>query len=95
MALNPPQLDGITQLSNLAKQYLDNEGQINQLDILFNGTTNWAALVTQQAIDEIPSFAQAGLTAQNVLDGLYIMKQVRAQVMTINLPALVALASLK
>lgn len=93
MSLEAPQLNRITQISNLAKEALLMEGQINQIDILFNGVPNWAALVTQPNIDAIGSFKSAGLTAQNVLDAIYILKQMRVQILA-NLPALVELANL-
>lgn len=92
MTIATPQLMEIQRIGNIARMLLGIEGEINQLDILFNGDSNWAALITQEAVDAIPQLAAAGLTAQNIIDALYVLKQVRIQTMTVNLPALVALS---
>lgn len=93
MALQAPQLNQITTLSNIIKKLDDVDADIEIMDVLFNGDADWAALVTQESIDDIPSFAAAGLTAQNVLDALYLVKTARAA-WRANLQAFAALKSL-
>jgi len=92
--LEAPQLNQITMLSNIMRQFGDMDADIEMMDVLFNGDSDWAALITQEAVDAIPSFASAGLTAQNILDALYLAKTARAA-WRANLPALAALQSIR
>jgi hypothetical protein len=94
MALQQPQLNEIVHITNLSQVLLSKEGELNQVDILFNGATNWAALVTDQAIAAVPELAASGVTAQNILDAIFVLKEVRTKIMEVNLPALVILAHL-
>lgn len=41
MALEAPQLNQITMLSNFMRQFGDIEGDIETMDVLFNGDFNW------------------------------------------------------
>lgn len=93
MALNPAQLNQITTLANVCKALQAVEADIEDIDVLFNGDTNWAALVTQEAVDAIPSFSQAGLTADSILGAIYLVKTAKAA-WRANLPAFVSLANL-
>jgi hypothetical protein len=94
MSLEAPQLNQITMLSNFMRQFGDIESDIETMDVLFNGASNWAALVTQEAVDAIPSFAAAGLTATNILDAMYLAKTARVA-WRANLPAKAALESIR
>lgn len=95
MALSPQQLNGITQIGNLARMFLATDGQIAQLDTLFNDPNiNWAADVTDVTLAEIPSFATIGLTANDVLTALFILKAIRTQMLTVNLPAFTLAANI-
>jgi hypothetical protein len=94
MALEAPQLNQVTVLSNIMKQFGALDAEIEDMDVLFNGDADWAALVTQEAVNAVPSFAAAGLTAANILDALYLAKTARAA-WRANLPAMVALKSLR
>jgi len=93
MSLEAPQLSQISTLSNIIKAFAAVDADIEIMDVLLNGDANWAALITQQAVDDIPLFAAAGLTAQNILDALYLAKTARAA-WRANLPAFAALESL-
>jgi len=94
MALEAPQLNQITLLSNIMRQFGDIDTDIETMDVLFNGDSDWAALVTQEAVDAIPSFAAAGLTATNILDAMYLAKTARVA-WRANLPAKAALESIR
>lgn len=91
--MNAPQQNLISKAGNLCEQLLKMTGPINQIDVLYSGTPNWDDLITQNEIDEVDSFAEAGLTAANVADAVYILKLVRDNVNS-NLPAMVMLANL-
>ena len=94
MALEAPQLNQVTVLSNIMNQFGALDAQIEDMDVLFNGASNWAELVTQEAVDAVPSFKAAGLTAANILDALYLAKTAR-MAWRANLPAMVVLKSLR
>jgi hypothetical protein len=93
MALAAPQQDLITNTGIACKTLRDLQGIIEEVDTLFNDPAfNWAALITDQEISGVPSFAEIGLTAQNVADAIFQIKTVNAQVQTGNLPALIILS---
>ncbi len=92
--MDSPQQNAISRLGNIAKVFLDIEGDINQLDVLLNGDTDWISLMTQEEIDSVPSFHAAGLTAQNVADFMYLAKTARVQMVGVNLPATIMLANI-
>lgn len=92
MALAAPQQNLIVNVGAACKILLDIQDDIEQIDILYNGTPNWDVLITDQEIDGVPSFAAIGLTAQHVADAIYPLNLIRTQVNTGNLPAMVLLA---
>lgn len=92
MALAAPQQNLIVNVGAACRVLLDIQDNIEQIDILYNGTPDWDTLITDQKIDGVPSFAAIGLTAQDVADAIYQLNQVRSLVNTGNLPALVLLA---
>ena len=94
MALAAPQQNLITNVGIVSRALLDLQDDIEQIDILYNGTPDWDTLITDQEIDGVPSFAAVGLTAQGVADAIYQLNQVRTIVNSGNLPALVLLAQL-
>jgi hypothetical protein len=77
-----------------AKLFLDRMGEIERLDILYNGTPAYGTRITQEAIDAVPSLAQAGLTKAQLDAVIYTLKMIKTQIDTIDLPAFVVMASL-
>lgn len=92
MSLGAPQTNFVTDLGQVCQKLLDLQGSILELNELYNGTPDWATLITDQELATIADFAAAGITAQNVADAVYQVNLVRTQVLTGNLPALVVLA---
>ena len=88
MALGAPQQDLVTKVGQLCAQLLEMSGQIEQIDVLFNGDPNWDALITDAELATIPSFDEAEITAANVADAIFILKTARAAAYS-NLPAVV------
>lgn len=66
-------------------------GPLLELNTLWAGSPNYDALITQAEIDSVPAFVDAGLTAQELADGLFALAVIKD---TINnaLPALTVLA---
>lgn len=93
MAMTNSAQNVISKSGQLMKTLLDLEGQIEQIDTLVNGTPNYAAQITDENIATIPSFVDAGLTAQEVLDTIYLLKTARAAWMS-NLPSATMMANL-
>lgn len=91
--MNAPQQNMVSRAGNLCKQLLEMKGVIDQIDVLYSGSPNWDDLITQSEIDEVASFAAAGLTAANVADAVYILKLCRDNINS-NLPAMVMMANL-
>lgn len=94
MALSAPQQDMVSRMAQMLDWLLDNEGEINRFDILYSDTPNWDTDITQDEINEVASFAAIGLTTTDIATALYVLKQVRTQVLTIDLPAVVKVATL-
>lgn len=94
MALGAPQQNLVTEVGQLCAQLLEMSGQIEQIDVLFNGAeANWDALITDAELATIPSFDGAGITAANVADAIFILKTARAAAYS-NLPAVVIMGNL-
>ena len=83
----------IKQLAQVCQIILATTPIIERADVLINGAANWDASMTDQAIDTVPEFAEANLTATTLGDALYQLKAVRAVVNDGNLPALIQLAA--
>lgn len=60
--MNPAQQNFITRVGQQARRAHDLYALSEELDTLFNGTPNYSALITQNEIDSVPSFQQAGIT---------------------------------
>ncbi len=85
--------DFISRMSRDAKKLLELYGPLAQQNVLWAGSPNYQADITQEELDQVESFAGAHLTVQNVADAAYAMEQVRG-ILTNALPALTVLANL-
>jgi hypothetical protein len=83
----------ISDVSNKCKTELDIYGDLAQINVLWAGSPNYDALITQIEIDTVPSFLGAGLTTQQLADATYALEQIRT-ILTNALPALTVLANL-
>lgn len=84
----------ISRAASLARQFHAMSEDISDIDMLFNGAPNYAAGITDQAIAEVPSFVQAGLTAQDVADVIFILKTANAIPAANNIAAWIKLANM-
>lgn len=91
--MEAPQQNLISNTGKATRVILGLLEAINELDVLYNGSPQWAALITQPEIDSVPSFHAAGLTTTNIADAIYNLKLIKVQAES-NLPALIILASL-
>lgn len=92
--MDAPQQNLISQASQQAKALLGLYELSRELDTLYEGAPNWQSLITQDAINSVPSFVAAGLTVADVSATIFILKTINAQIDTINLPAFIKLAHL-
>lgn len=92
--LSAPQQDLISKAGKACQALLDIQGDIQIIDVLYNGTPNWDVLITDEEIGDVGSFAAVGLTATDVADAIYQLNLIRTQVQTGNLPAMIKLAQL-
>lgn len=76
-----------------AKALLNLYMSLLQGDILWNGTPDYKAKITQTEIDGNQAFFDAGLTVQNLADAQYTLSLVEGQIAA-QFPALQILASL-
>ena len=83
----------ISKAAQHARAELALYGELAQQNVLWAGTPDYQGRITQDAIDEVPSFAGAGLTAEQLADAVYALEQIRG-IMTDALPALAVLAGL-
>ena len=86
--------NAITRIGNAVRSINDLFGEIDSLDTLINGTANWAAEITDVNIATVPSFAQTGMTAPQVLAALYVLKTQKALALSTDFPAWIMLANL-
>jgi hypothetical protein len=93
MAMSSAHQNVISNASKLAKAMLEIEGEIAQLDALWNGVPAYGTAVTQADIDTVASFAGAGLTKAQVDDVIYSLKIARDSIMG-NLPSMAVVAHL-
>lgn len=91
--MDAPQQNLVSKVGQLCAQLLDMSGEIEQIDVLFNGDANWDALITDVTLATVPSFEAAGITATNVADAIFILKTARAAAYA-NLPAAVIMGNL-
>ena len=88
--MEAPQQNQISRTAAQCREFLSRDGTLIQLDIL---NTAYAALITQEEIDSVESFKNAGLTLAQYQAAVYILKQIHIQINS-DLPAVVALANL-
>ena len=67
---------------------------VTDADVLLNGANNWLAGLTQEAIDEVPSFKAANLQRSEVLAVLYQLKLMAAIPAANDIAAFIKLANL-
>lgn len=91
--MDAPLSNFVSRAGNYARAELDLYGDLTQQNVLWAGTPDYDARITQQEIDSVPAFAAAGLTAQQVADAVYALEQIRG-IITNALPALTVLAHL-
>lgn len=84
----------VSRAGQLCAQLLKMSGEIEQIDILFNGDAHWDLLITDAAIADVASFNAAGLTAANVAAAIFVLKEVRGKVRDVNLAAMVMMGNL-
>lgn len=102
MAMANVYLNQISSTSRILRDLLAASGEIERIDILWaqyeavmlaaHGGGADAAI--QAELDEVASFASNKLTLANVRDAVYIVKQARAAVETINLVSATIVANL-
>jgi hypothetical protein len=83
----------ISDTSAQAKKLLEMYGDLAQLNVLWAGSPNYDALIDQTAINTVPSFAGAGLTATNLADAEFILATIKGNIESA-LVALTVLANL-
>lgn len=91
-----PELQNLISLLALATRtwHKDIEVNVSDADVLLNGSNNWLAQLTQEAIDGVPSFRAANLQRSEVLAVAYILKTMSAVPGATDLAAWVKLANL-
>lgn len=72
MALTAKQQDHISRLAQLAQLFVDIRNDLYQQNYEWNGAPDFDTDITQEEIDEIPTFAAAGLTVADVQEANYI-----------------------
>lgn len=83
----------ITNNKANAQRLLDFFGEEEQLNILWAGSPNYQNTLTQEEINDVVSFAGAGLTTQNIADGQFAMATINGIIQNA-LVALTVLANL-
>jgi hypothetical protein len=94
MALSVPQQQFVKDTGRASQIVLDIYGLLTQLDVLWAGTPNYDALITQGEIDATPALAGQGLTATTLGDAEFALASIKTTV-TNALPALTVVARLK
>lgn len=87
--------DAITRIGIAARTVNNLFGEIDSLDTLINGAPNWASEITDQNIATVPSFAETGMTAAQVLATLYVLKNQKALALNTDYPSWIMLANLR
>jgi hypothetical protein len=87
----PAHQDFVSDTAKACKALLDQYGALQQLNVLWAGSPDYDALITQGEIDEVPSFA--GLTATQLADAEFALASIKDTI-TNALPALTVLSNL-
>jgi hypothetical protein len=72
------QQDHISNLGNIAEKLIDAYLLMVQLDAEWNGTDNFETEITQESIDNVPSFNQVNLLKNNLTEVNYVNSQLMA-----------------
>lgn len=91
--MNASHQNFISDSGNAAQKLLDMIGELQQLDVLWAGSPNYDALITQGEIDTVPTFTGAGLTTTHLADAEFALASIKTT-LTNALPALTVLARL-
>lgn len=75
MALTPSEQNHITRLAQFAQAMVDMRNTVYQLNYQWNGAPDFDTTITQAEIDEVPSFAAAGLTKTDMVEVEYVASQ--------------------
>lgn len=93
MAMSVAHQNFISRTSYTSKRLLELYGELQQLNVLWAGSPNYDAEITQQDIDSVPSFADAELTYQTLADAEFALATIMGNI-TSALPALAEMAAL-
>ena len=74
--MEAPQQNFISRVANQARLLRDSQALSNECDVLYNGTADYDTLITQEQINSVASFANAGLTKTDLDAVVYILKMV-------------------
>ena len=80
----------VGRVAGRARAVLDMYGDLTRQNELWAGTPDYSNAITQDDIDSVAQFASAGLTKQQLADGIYALELIRGNVTN----ALAALAIL-
>jgi hypothetical protein len=83
-------------ISNVAKECranLEEYGDLAQLNVLWAGSPDYDARITQAEIDSVPMFHDMQLTTAQLADAAYALEQIRG-IITAALPAFSILAQI-
>lgn len=89
--MNAVNQDIISTAAQKCKTFLAEYGALMVLDIQY---TNHAAEITQEEIDGVPSFQEAGLTVAELAAAVYVLKMIKVQMDSLNLDAFVKVSQL-
>lgn len=84
----------ISKAASLSSRFRELRTEIEDVDTLFNGTPNYAAGITDQTIATVQSLVDAGLTAQDVADDIFILKTANLVAEQNNIAAFIKMANL-
>ncbi len=75
--MESPQQNFITRVAQQARKIRDTYPMSEEIDVLYKGSFNYEALITQEEIDSVPSFKAAGLTVAKLGAAIYILKMIK------------------
>lgn len=93
MAMSSAHQNFVSETAARCRVLLAEYGELSQLNVLWAGTPNYDALITQEEIDSVPSFQGAGLTTQNLADAEFALATILGNINN-SLVALTILANL-
>ena len=84
----------VDETAYLIKQMYDLCGRIEMLDTLYEGSPAYKTRITQDGLDSVPSYAQAGLTKAQLDAVVYILKTARAAIINTDIAAVAVMTKL-